>query len=82
MTDYAQEPPAGPSAAEPGCAMTETALGSFMGERRRPLPGNLDEADADWVILPLFQVGPGGGKPYRLGFFPVSGRYAVRRLDG
>ena len=60
---------------EPSCAKSETALGSYLGLRRKARAKAADEKGADWVVLPLFST-------YRLGFFPVAGRYAVRRLEG
>jgi hypothetical protein len=60
---------------EPSCAKSETALASYLGLRRKASAKAPDEKGADWIVVPLFST-------YRLGFFPVAGRYAVRRLEG
>jgi hypothetical protein len=59
----------------PSCAASVDALKSFLGTRRKPDPRRPDERDATWIVEPLFQ-------PYRLGFFPRSGRWEIRTLEG
>ena len=75
MNTNRDEAPEIHSSSGPTCAQSESALKSYMGERRKPNALHPDEKGADWIILPLIST-------YRLGFWPVAGRYSVRTLAG